>query len=110
MSKVRINLIISGLLLLMVSGSAGAQCAMCKATLAGDPKAVAAAHQINMAILLLAIPAIVIFAGFFVAMYRYRDTFRASRPPSTGFGLPSADDFDSGHLSAFRGSLGPGGF
>jgi hypothetical protein len=79
---------------------------MCKATLSGDPNAMAASHRMNMAVLLLLIPAIVIFTGFFIVMYRYRNFFRNS--PSTD-GLDSAGDNGSGY-SSFRvlpGSAGP---
>jgi hypothetical protein len=106
MSRVQVRLIISGLILLTVGGSAAAQCAMCKASLAGDPRAVAAAHQINMAILLLAIPAIVIFAGFFVAMYRYRNSFRNS-PPRDAFGPSGNNEPGHGKRAGFSGPAGP---
>jgi len=90
----------------MMAGSAVAQCAMCKATLAGDPNAAAASRQMNMAVLLLLIPAVIIFTGFFVLMYRYRDSFKNS-PPTQGVGPAARDDLDPGSLPAFRGSMGP---
>ena len=88
-SRISIRLMHSALVPLIMAGSAAAQCAMCKATLSGDPNAMAASHRMNMAVLLLLIPAIVIFTGFFVVMYRYRYSFRNS-PPADG--LDSAGD------------------
>lgn len=104
--RLRVKLIASGSFAFMMAGSAVAQCAMCKATLAGDPNAAAASRQMNMAVLLLLIPAVIIFTGFFVLMYRYRDSFKNS-PPTQGVGPASRDDLDPGSLPAFRGSIGP---
>src|SRR5215467_15166454 len=82
-SRIGIRFLLSAGISLIITGSAAAQCAMCKATLSGDPNAMAAAHRMNMAVLLLLIPAIVLFTGFFVLMYRYRYSFRNS-PPAEG--------------------------
>ena len=108
-SKIQSRLLAAGGLLLMGKASALAQCAMCRATLAGDPHAAAASHQMNMAVLLLLIPAIVLFCGFFLVMYRYRNSFRSSSPDS-GFGSAGSlgdDGFDPSDLPAWWGSAGP---
>jgi hypothetical protein len=63
--------------LMAMASSAAAQCPMCSASLAGDPKAKAASHQMDIAILLLLIPAILIFTGFFVLIYKYRNHFNS---------------------------------
>jgi heme/copper-type cytochrome/quinol oxidase subunit 2 len=105
-NKFQIKLIASGVVSLLLTGSAAAQCAMCRATLAGNPQAAAASHQMNMAVLLLLIPAIVMFTGFFVLMYRYRNSFRNS-PPDTGPGSSGHDEFDFDELSGLRGPVGP---
>ena len=89
LSRIGTRFLPSAVVSLIISGSAAAQCAMCKATLSGDPNAMAASHRLNMAVLLLLIPAIVLFTGFFVLMYRYRNFFRSS-PPADG--LDSAGD------------------
>jgi hypothetical protein len=105
MSMIRIKSVASGALLLVLKGTAAAQCAMCKATLAGDPDAVAASHRMNIAVLLLLVPAIVMFSGFFVLMYRYRNSFGDSRTKGGRFGNQD-HDFDAGKLKAFRPSSG----
>jgi hypothetical protein len=91
---------------LVLSGSAAAQCAMCKATLAGDPDAVAASHRMNLAVLLLLVPAIVMFTGFFVLMYRYRNSFGDSRTQDGRFESQD-NEFDSARPTPFRPSSGP---
>ena len=102
--KSQVRLLTSGAVSLMLTSSAAAQCAMCKATLAGDPRAAAASRQMNMAVLLLLIPAIVIFTGFFVLMYRYRNSFRNS--PPDGLGSEVDDELDPANLPILRGSIG----
>jgi F0F1-type ATP synthase membrane subunit c/vacuolar-type H+-ATPase subunit K len=67
-----------GLLMLLASqaASAFAQCAMCKASLqssasaSGNPEAVA--QTFNLAVLVLLIPPVLIFIGFFLVLLRYR--------------------------------------
>jgi len=101
--KPQVRLLISAIVSLIMAGSAAAQCAMCKATLDGDPQAVAASRQMNMAVLLLLIPAIVIFTAFFVLMYRYRNSFRNSPPVALG---PAGDDgLDPANQPFLRGSI-----
>jgi hypothetical protein len=104
--RIAIRLLPSAALSLVMAGSAAAQCAMCRATLAGDPNAVAASHRMNMAVLMLLIPAIVIFSGFFVLMYRYRNSFRNSAP-AEGFDKASDEFRGSSNMRILRGSTGP---
>jgi len=106
LSRIGTRLLPSIVVSLIITGSAAAQCAMCKATLSGDPNAMAAAHRMNMAVLLLLIPAIVLFTGFFVLMYRYRNSFRSS-PPIDGFESPGDDRYGYSDLRALPGSTGP---
>jgi hypothetical protein len=47
-----------------------AQCAMCKEALANSPEAAASARQFNLAILVLLVPPVAMFAGIFVMIYR----------------------------------------
>ncbi len=54
-------------------GSASAQCPMCKAAIEGSPDAAAAANGINLAVLVLLLPPVAIFAGVFVFVYKQRN-------------------------------------
>jgi hypothetical protein len=67
--------------LLISSAQALAQCAMCKASIEGSPDAVAAAHGLNLAVLVLLIPPVAAFVGIFAIFYRYRNAH--TRPSST---------------------------
>ncbi len=49
-----------------------AQCAMCKQALANSAQAEEVARGMNLAILVMLIPPVVIFAGIFGAFYRFR--------------------------------------
>ncbi|HKV40323.1 MAG TPA: hypothetical protein VJX67_14010 [Blastocatellia bacterium] len=69
-------------LLFVLVSEAAAQCPMCSASIAGDPKAKAASHQMDIAILMLLIPAISIFTGCFVLIYKYRNHFDSRGPGS----------------------------
>jgi len=64
--------------LLALTQSTLAQCAMCRAGLDGDPNAKAALHQMDVAVLMLLTPPVLIFIGFFVLIYRFRNHFKAS--------------------------------
>jgi len=105
----------AGGLSLLVTGSAAAQCAMCRASLAGDPRAAAASHQMNLAVLLLLIPATVIFCLFFIAIIRYRNS-SANASPGDGVrqarrvGPVRKSEFGAGPLADFGENPGPGGF
>ncbi|HEY6331312.1 MAG TPA: hypothetical protein VI756_18445 [Blastocatellia bacterium] len=65
-------------MLFLFSQSALGQCAMCRAGLEGDPQAKAASAQMDKAVLILLIPPVLIFIGFFFLMYRFRHHFRSS--------------------------------
>lgn len=65
-----------------------AQCSMCKTVIEGSDNARAAAGHLNLAILLLMIPAAVIFASFFVLLYRYRNHFYGRK--SAQYSTPGA--------------------
>jgi hypothetical protein len=60
-------------MLLAGPGRALAQCAMCKAAIEASADAAAAASGLNLAALVLLIPPVAIFAGFFGLIYRYRN-------------------------------------
>jgi heme/copper-type cytochrome/quinol oxidase subunit 2 len=49
-----------------------AQCAMCKNAITGSPEAAKLSESLNFAIIVLLIPPVLIFCGFFVLAYRYR--------------------------------------
>ena len=56
--------------LLISPESAVAQCAMCREALANSSEASAAAEHFNLAILVLLIPPVLMFAGLFGMIYR----------------------------------------
>ena len=60
---------------MMVSGAASAlaQCPMCKAAIEGSTDAAAVANGINLAVLVLLVPPVAIFAGVFVFVYKQRN-------------------------------------
>jgi hypothetical protein len=47
-----------------------AQCPMCKQSLAGAHEAAAGVKQLNLAIVVLLVPPVAIFAGLFAVIYR----------------------------------------
>jgi hypothetical protein len=58
---------------LVLTGPAFAQCAMCRAAIENSSDAAAASKGLNMAALVLLIPPVSIFAGLFGVIYRYRN-------------------------------------
>jgi hypothetical protein len=60
-------------LMLVATGPAFAQCAMCKTAIENSTDAVAASRGLNLAALVLLIPPVAIFAGLFGVFYRYRN-------------------------------------
>lgn len=52
---------------------AAAQCAMCKTAVENSSEAASGARQLNLAILVLLVPPVAIFAGLFGVFYRYRN-------------------------------------
>ncbi|HEX8710042.1 MAG TPA: hypothetical protein VF723_17505 [Pyrinomonadaceae bacterium] len=72
-------------LLLMLLGAvlpAEAQCAMCKASLAGASNATTFASGLNLAIIVLLIPPVLIFCAIFIVAYRYRQPGHTASPRS----------------------------
>jgi F0F1-type ATP synthase membrane subunit c/vacuolar-type H+-ATPase subunit K len=73
---VRKLLYATGALMLLASQAVSAlgQCAMCKATLQASASAnpQAASDIFNLAVLVLLIPPVLLFAGFFIVLLRYR--------------------------------------
>ena len=69
-------------LLLLACVDAAAQCAMCKSSASSlDPGGV---KHLNFAILILLVPPVGIFCGFFVAAYRRRNSPADARPDPPG--------------------------
>jgi hypothetical protein len=62
-------------LLLLAAGdpACAAQCAMCKQALANSGRAAELVRGMNLAVLVLLIPPVAIFAGIFGVFYRFRD-------------------------------------
>jgi heme/copper-type cytochrome/quinol oxidase subunit 2 len=52
--------------------SALAQCAMCKAAVAGSTESAATAGSMNLAVLVLLVPPVALFCAFIVVLYRFR--------------------------------------
>jgi hypothetical protein len=50
-----------------------AQCAMCKQTVANSADAATVTRGLNLAVLVLLVPPVAIFAGIFGVFYRYRN-------------------------------------
>jgi len=69
-----ISLLAAAALLLAAADPAlAAQCALCKEALANSGRAAEAARGMNLAVLVMLIPPVAIFAGIFGAFYRLRD-------------------------------------
>ena len=62
-----------GVILLVASEPALAQCAMCKQTLENSENAAVAARGMNAAILILFLPPVMMFIGIFGLIYRSRN-------------------------------------
>jgi hypothetical protein len=71
---IRLSLLATGALFTLVLSSslASAQCAMCRTGLNGSPDAMRVAQQFNFAVLVLLIPPVLLFCGFFLLMLRFR--------------------------------------
>jgi hypothetical protein len=82
-SKMKFHSIALLITVFLFSQSALAQCAMCRAGLDGDPQAKAASHQMDIAVLMLLIPPVLIFIGFFALIYRFRHHFRSPEGQSS---------------------------
>lgn len=59
--------------LLIAVEPAAAQCPMCKQAVANSQDGESLAKGINLAILVLLVPPVAIFAGIFGVIYRYKD-------------------------------------
>ncbi len=57
-----------------------AQCSMCRAAVENAVGGGGVANRLNLAILVLLVPPVAIFAGLFTLFYRYRNVF-GSKPP-----------------------------
>ncbi|HKR02034.1 MAG TPA: hypothetical protein VJT09_15245 [Pyrinomonadaceae bacterium] len=58
-------------LVLAIGSPAFSQCAMCKTALTGSPEARKLAESLNFAIIVLLIPPVLMFCGFFFALFRH---------------------------------------
>jgi hypothetical protein len=67
-----------------------AQCSMCKATVENAVGGGGIAGRLNLAILILLVPPVAIFAGLFTLFYRYRNVFGAAQSADPKLGK----DFD----------------
>jgi hypothetical protein len=65
-------LVVASLLLAAGDPAYAAQCAMCKQALASSGKAAELVRGMNLAVLVLLIPPVAIFAGIFGVFYRFR--------------------------------------
>jgi hypothetical protein len=66
---------------MVAAGPALAQCPMCKQALENSAEGQAAAAKLNLGILILLAPPVIIFAGLFGAIYRYRNVQGGARAP-----------------------------
>ena len=71
---IKLALLASGALAALLSWClpVAAQCAMCKNAVTGSPEAAKLSESLNFAIIVLLIPPVLIFCGFFVLAYKYR--------------------------------------
>jgi hypothetical protein len=79
----RVNLVLLFAILaaaLLAAEPALAQCSMCKATVENAVGGSGIASRLNLAILVLLVPPVAIFAGLFTLFYRYRNVFGQERP------------------------------
>jgi tellurite resistance protein TehA-like permease len=83
LGKFKYYLIAALAVVFAASQSALSQCALCRSGLEGDPQAAAASHQIDIAVLMLLVPPVLIFVGFFVLVYRFRNHFKSPQEGRT---------------------------
>jgi len=60
-----------------MSWSAMAQCALCKNAVTGSPSAAKLSESLNFAIIILLIPPVLIFCGIFAVAFKYRKSREA---------------------------------
>ena len=66
-------MIVAAAALLLASDPALAQCPMCRQAVADSKEGQSLAKGLNLAILVLLIPPVAIFAGIFGVIYKYKD-------------------------------------
>lgn len=71
--RILLLLVLTAVVVLVGSDSALAQCAMCKTTIENSTDAAAASRGLSLASLVLLVPPVMIFAGLFGLIYRYRN-------------------------------------
>lgn len=64
--------VVAGVMLVLLSTSAFAQCAMCRTAL-NSPGGAAMARNLNIGIIVLLIPPVAIFCGIFFSAYKHRN-------------------------------------
>jgi hypothetical protein len=80
--RILLLLVIAAAAALVVVEPALAQCAMCKATVENSTEAAQASRGLNLAILVLLVPPVAIFAGLFGVFYRFRNVHSGKHPPN----------------------------
>lgn len=75
MNARRITLILVAVLaaVIVFAEPAAAQCAMCKTAVESSSDVASGARALNLAVLVLLVPPVAIFAGVFGVFYRYRN-------------------------------------
>ena len=68
--------------LLILNSPALAQCAMCKNAVTGSPEAARLSQNLNFAIIVLLIPPVLIFCGFFFVLFRQMRKSKEAAPPA----------------------------
>lgn len=69
---------------LAAAGPALAQCSMCKTAVESAAGGGDVAGRFNLAILILLVPPVALFAALFTLFYRYRNVFGSTPPPEPG--------------------------
>ncbi|HXG91841.1 MAG TPA: hypothetical protein VNN73_05650 [Blastocatellia bacterium] len=71
--RIALFLIVVAAVIIAAAAPAFAQCPMCKAAIENSTAAQSASSGLDLAIIILLIPPVAIFAGFFVVIYRFRN-------------------------------------
>jgi uncharacterized BrkB/YihY/UPF0761 family membrane protein len=79
---IKIAFVVAGVIatLLVLSSPGMAQCAMCKNAVTGSPEATRLSQNLNFAIIVLLIPPVLIFCGFFFVLFRQMRKSKESAP------------------------------
>lgn len=92
-SKRVLFLVVTMAMLILLDGTAVAQCSMCRTALTGSNNALFI-RNFNIGVLVLLVPPVTIFCSIFVALKRYKnESGVASRESGV---KPTGSDFDSG--------------